>query len=656
MQGLSFIHTGFLLAGLTALIPIIIHLLFRQRTRTVPIGSIRFLLPVVREHRRRRRVKQWILLALRMLALLALTLLFCRPYLDRSHLLGLEKEVVILVDRSASMQALDSKGESSFSRALEQTQKEVSQLDENTIVHVATFDSTGVQELPYEQLPTVETTEAATDFGLAFSWAVDILAASKRITKKIVLVTDMQQSGLTRTPLNRIPDGLGLVVHDVGDPLPRNVAIESADPIRTEIRPDSQVSIRVTIRNHSPIPVRNLRASCEVTHLQTDKHFTQENQIDVSGLGRTTIEFSLPLETDGLYQGKVSIATDDALKIDNTRWIAFEARHPDRVLLVDGQEGRSVFSNETYYLETALRLQLTDPAGPTRSFETERIAWEAGKGFPRLDGYRVIVLANVRRLSSDDGERMASYLRQGGSLLVFAGDQVSSNSLHELKIAGLLPGNVAESPIDGRMRVTQWNAKHPALECFNDPQQGDLRRIEFRTVLPIHSLTPDSKTLLNSGNTIIAAERQIEKGRCVYFGISADRDWTPLPQSPMYVPLMRQLLAYLTDQLSERSAVTHQLVSKPGEKTGITPNEKNQGFWLVTNVDPHESELQRMAVDDFQTMAGTEAQDSTKSASALAGLKLPSDSIREDEIWTIVAWFLFAILAAEMLLAGRVHG
>ena len=110
MPAIPFIYPGFLFASLVTAIPILIHLLFRQRARKVPIGSIRFLVPVVKEHRRRRKVKQWLLLALRMLGMLFLTFLFCRPYLNRSELLGLQQEVILLIDKSASMQAVDSRG------------------------------------------------------------------------------------------------------------------------------------------------------------------------------------------------------------------------------------------------------------------------------------------------------------------------------------------------------------------------------------------------------------------------------------------------------------------------------------------------------------------------------------------------------------------
>src|SRR4051794_19400046 len=49
-------------------VPLVIHLLFRKRYQIVPWAAVRFLL--VAERRHRRRVDQWLLLALRAMALL----------------------------------------------------------------------------------------------------------------------------------------------------------------------------------------------------------------------------------------------------------------------------------------------------------------------------------------------------------------------------------------------------------------------------------------------------------------------------------------------------------------------------------------------------------------------------------------------------------
>lgn len=654
MLGLNFIHAGFLVAGLAAALPVLIHLLFRQRTRTVSIGSLPFLHEVVKEHRRRRRVRQWLLLSLRVLAALLLALLFCRPYLDRSHLIGLEQEVVMLLDRSASMQARDASGETALTRGIAAIREELSRLDDNVIVHLAAWDSAGITEMPVGQLRNTSATTAATDFGLGLGWARDILSTSDRSMRRIVLVTDMQRSGLPRAPLERLPENVELIIHDVGDPMPKNIAIESADALRTELRPDSQVTVRAVVRNHGPLPAKNLKATCEVESMSKER-FMVEREFNLAGRGNTVLDFTLPLQRDGLYKGQVRLAVDDALSHDNSRWIAFEARHPDRVLLVDGQEGRSVFSNETYFLETALRLRTEKIVGQVQSFEPERIAWDAGEGFPRLDGYRAIVLANVRRLSDSDGERLEEFLRGGGGLLIFVGDQVTAESLSTLHQRGLLPGRVAEEPVEGRIRVDRWDAKHAALACFSDPQQGDLRRLEFHKLLPLEQLEGDSVELFGCGNQIAAAERRVGKGKCVYVGTSVDRDWTELPRTPMYVPLMRQLVANLTDQLSDRAAVIHRMVSKTGETVGIAPAEDEEGRWVVTNADPRESALGRITEDELHKLVGTKQIPTSAEALSMAGVKLPEGSSRTDEIWTVLVWILFAVLAAETFLAGRIH-
>lgn len=653
MQGLSLIHAGFLAAGLAVAVPVVIHLLFRQKTRTVPIGSVRFLHQVVREHRRRRRVRQWILLALRMLAVLLLALLFARPYWDDSYRRGFEQEVVLLLDRSASMNAANGRGETSFQRAVSKLKQEVDRLDENVVVHVALCDAAEVQEVAIERLADAATTEAATDYGLALSWARDVLAASDRSEKRIVLISDLQRSGLPRTRLDQLPDGIELQLQDVGEALTRNVAVETAEAIHTEIRPDAQVTVRAIVRNHGPLPVRQLSVRCELDG--PSGKLVATKVVDLAGHGSGVVDLPFAIQQDGLYRGSVTLDLADALMLDNRRWVAFEARHPDRVLLVDGQEGRSIFTNETYFLETALGLRTEESGGQTRSFETERIAWEAGEGFPRLDGFRAIVLANVRRLSPVDGQRLHEFVSGGGSLLIFAGEQASPASLAPLQTLDLLPGKVASDPISGRLRVDQWDAKHPALACFSDPQQGDLRRVEFAKLLPLEAPAADSRVLLQTGEHIAAAERTVGKGRCLYFGITADRDWTELPRTPMYVPLMRQLLADLTDQLAERSAVTSRLISKPRDSIGIAPASE-EGRWTVTNLDPRESALDRVNVEEFQKLAGgkVELPDEATQQAAL-GIELPANRLRPEEIWTVIAWFLLLTLVAELLLAGRVH-
>ena len=651
MLGLSLIHAGFLAAGLAVAIPIVIHLLFRQRSRTEPIGSLRFLKQIVKEHQRRRRVRQWLLLALRMVAIGLLVLLFARPYWNEAARRGRQQEIVLLVDRSASMQMRSAGAQTLFAEALTKAREELRRIDENAIVHLALCDATAVEERGVEQLDRAPVSNAATDFGLALGWAGDRLAASDRGERQIVLYTDLQQSGLPLGRVPPLPDGIELQIKELGGGIVSNASIESAGALHTELRPDRQVVVRAVVRNHGPAALRQLRLACELSG--PTGPVTSESRVDLPPQGRVVVELPFTLREDGVYRGVVQLDWDDDLPVDNRRFLAFVARHPDRVLLVDRQEGRTAYANETYFLDTALRLTTDETEERLRAFEPERMVWEAGEGFPRLDGFRVVVLANLRRLSDRDGERLRQYVEQGGRLLIFVGDQTTRATLEPLQSLQLLPGRVASRSTEGPVRVDRWDETHPAFAPFRDPQQGDLRRITLDRALVLEDLAEGARLLLGSQGRILCAERSIGSGTCLYVGTSADRDWTDLPRTRLYVPLMRQLLAHLTDQLQGQSPVSSQTVGNATAQPGI---ESVEGKWLVTNLDPRESDPRRLEPDALRQAfgAGSDAGEDREREAAWAQV-LPATRERAGEIWPVIGWILFGVLAAELLLASRVH-
>src|SRR5581483_8984762 len=96
------------LVGVSALaIPVLVHLIQRERKRVVVFPSLMFLRRIPYQSVRRRRIQHWLLLALRALALLLLVAAFARPFFPQGALAargaGGAREVVVLLDQSASM-------------------------------------------------------------------------------------------------------------------------------------------------------------------------------------------------------------------------------------------------------------------------------------------------------------------------------------------------------------------------------------------------------------------------------------------------------------------------------------------------------------------------------------------------------------------------
>src|SRR5687768_8514901 len=103
---MSFLTPLFLigLAGLA--IPVVIHLIQRERKNVVQFPSLMFLSRIPYQSVQRRRIRHWMLLLMRLAALALVVLAFARPF-RRSDAVGAgaqgAREVVILVDRSYSM-------------------------------------------------------------------------------------------------------------------------------------------------------------------------------------------------------------------------------------------------------------------------------------------------------------------------------------------------------------------------------------------------------------------------------------------------------------------------------------------------------------------------------------------------------------------------
>ncbi len=100
--------TPLFLAGLAAIaIPVLIHLIQRERKRVVEFPSLMFVRRIPYQSVRRRRIRHWPLLLLRALAIALIVAAFARPFFRQSAIAaaaaGGAREVVILLDQSASM-------------------------------------------------------------------------------------------------------------------------------------------------------------------------------------------------------------------------------------------------------------------------------------------------------------------------------------------------------------------------------------------------------------------------------------------------------------------------------------------------------------------------------------------------------------------------
>src|SRR6478752_10821641 len=99
--------TPFFLLGLGAIaVPVLVHLIQRERKRVVEFPSLMFVQKIPYQSVRRRRIRHWFLLLMRAAAIALIVAAFARPFFPQSAAgqvaaLGGAREVVILLDQSA---------------------------------------------------------------------------------------------------------------------------------------------------------------------------------------------------------------------------------------------------------------------------------------------------------------------------------------------------------------------------------------------------------------------------------------------------------------------------------------------------------------------------------------------------------------------------
>ncbi|MFH1144427.1 MAG: BatA domain-containing protein, partial [Candidatus Eisenbacteria bacterium] len=219
MGPLSFLNGAFLAALAAAVLPILIHLFSRRRLREVPFSNLAFLDEVTRRKTRRMRMRQWLLLALRTLAIAFIALALSRPVWQGGGA-GLRRgssTMAILLDDSFSMEArLDPDGllpvdasqsgleaPTRFAQARRRAREALALLEEGDRA-VLVFMAAPVQ-IPYgstvrdpalllEELERARPRPARADLAGALEQVYPLLSAATTLNREVLIISDFQQN------------------------------------------------------------------------------------------------------------------------------------------------------------------------------------------------------------------------------------------------------------------------------------------------------------------------------------------------------------------------------------------------------------------------------------------------------------------------------
>ncbi|MBO5502321.1 MAG: BatA domain-containing protein, partial [Clostridia bacterium] len=142
---MSFFSPWMLLGLAAAATPIILHLLRKRTAERILWGAWMFLADSLRFKRRKLMLEDIVLLVLRTLTLAFAALAFARPFLPELRFFGgtgMDKDVVLVIDASASMKLRDPSGTTAFAKALEEARSLVKESPRGTAFGIVIGEGT----------------------------------------------------------------------------------------------------------------------------------------------------------------------------------------------------------------------------------------------------------------------------------------------------------------------------------------------------------------------------------------------------------------------------------------------------------------------------------------------------------------------------------
>ena len=715
---MTFLNPALALGALAFVVPLVIHILNRSRFKKIDWGAMHLLESVIKVNHKRFRLDQLILLLVRCLIPALLAFCIARPLLTGSKTMEANTPVSLLLvlDGSYSMEASE-KGGSKIKQAIEAARELVLSTHRGSDLYVLVL---GDQPLPLfdqpvfdaeavvSRLNNLEGGYGACDLRAALQSSLATLDKMNNAHRELVIISDFQRAEwmeLLENGSAEIKQGLEgldisptLTLLPIGSPVEGNVSVDSIDFPRKAIGAGEPHAYRVNIVNHGKSARENTRVIFRVNGKEESV-----SQLTLPAGGSRQVLFTHAFSEPGSQVIEAEVMTDDPLTFDNRFSVSVTVWDRIPVVLVDGDPDPAPLMSETDFLQVALtpfalgRFQYADLA---QSSTVNRETLDA----KNIDAARVIVLANVSRLSVDQTRQLKTFVANGGVLFVFPGSQIDLKWYREELFengSGILPAPFG--PQKGKdsqpHRIVAQHFEHPSLELFNERSNGDLSDASINRWYLLEETTESGQDPLRKNASVIARldnadpflmECNYGKGVVLQMATTCDTDWTDLPRKPVFLPLMQQLVtttasrmvpprnlttgepviawlgnagesATVTVQTPTGSERVIQSAEQDGQQVADYPFTNRPGIYSLATpeetiryavqTDRSESDLRLLDEDQLNSLAEQTGAIVVTSSTEY----LQNDQLRRNgsEIWKFVLAGFLGFLFLEMVLQQR---
>ena len=695
---MTFLNLALLAGAGALLVPLLIHLFSRRRFTPVPWGAMFLIEQVVRQNRKRLRLEQWILLAIRCAVPVALAIAMARPVITGWRtLVGDEPaSAVIILDASYSMAAPSPNGGTGYDAARQAVRAVLDSLPDQSRARLLVAGS-GSREVPLGADAADETLASANlaaelgpaDGPAALAAAREMLSEAPQRRREIILVSDFQRiNWATPAAAPDEDEPAELTFVHVDTRAGANLVVEDVSLFPPTAGVGRPVRVRAAVRNPGTEELRNVAVRLLVDGVPRD-----ETRLNLAGGAASEANFVIRIDTPGAHTLEV-MAEGDTLAADNAFRLAVDVPESLPVLLVAGRNDLPFPQNPTDFLALALDPTVATSQAELATLLRPEVVEPSALTGRALAEARVVVLANVGSLADAQLTLLREFVRGGGGLIVFPGDRAEVGLIND---DDLFPARLMSLRGDpAQTRIVEPPYAHPALLPWNDPGNGRLGEATIRRWYALQPRPSAAAVLsLETGEPFIV-EHQLGRGVVLLAATSPGADWSDLPLRASFLPLVQQLVTYaashstpprtvwagepLAAVIQAEQAQDLVMIGPDGSRRRLSAtidrgrtiarfgDSSRPGFYrlvqagredaplatFAVNAPRGESELAPLAEDELRGLADSLGATIARGGDGYAAMDRSRRYGREAWRWAWVA--VLALLFAEMLLQGWFAG
>ena len=667
---MKFANPLFLIALSAILIPIIIHLFNFRRYKTVYFSNVKMLEEVLLKTKKESRLQRYIVLALRILAIAALVFAFAQPYLPKQNVNIMNGNVVsIFVDNSFSMDA-NSKDGNLLYEAVEAAKNVVNAFSYSDDFILTTHDFSAKQshilnkDEILSMLDDIQISPHSHTMPEIAAFVQNTASYSQKSNRINYYISDFQKNSFDGSVFADDTANVNFLI-PIEVKHTDNVSVDSCWFLSPVFNVGQQVTLTVRIHNYGTTDINKLPVKLYVNNEQKALA-----AVDIKAESYADYQMNYTITEDGVQCGVVRIE-DSPITFDDELYFVYQVATANNVVVVKSKDNR--YLKAMYGMDSLFVYQEM----PERQVN-----------YSQFKQCNLLVLDQLKEVSSGLSSEIEKYVNGGGTLLVFPGEEMNLSAMNAM-LTAMEVGRYGEM-VQRNMKVGTINYESV---YFSDAVQKSAEKVtmpqvtRYFPILSSASMASEPIMLLEDGSPFLMVY-PYGQGRVMLSAVPLDDSFGDAHRNALFfVPLhnvaimnVKQSRLYNTIGLDEYAVVSNKSTSaekvytvKAQDKTfDFIPEQRLSGnevmlyfhsqidkaglydvflddvkiTSLAFNYNRAESDLDYYDTDELKTMGGDRLQLIDARTKDLT--KDISDSFNGTPLWRYFVLFALLCIIAEI--------